>query len=139
MDGARAASATARSTSSTDGCASRVLSVDVMTSPVPARTELLLTLPGGDGDSIVSARNDLGDQSLHLFGPSGYTQGSILTSSEDTNSDHEITGPCHPHQSSHFQGHELIGIVRRLVFRNTIAGPPGIGGIPEEDDGPDCV
>jgi hypothetical protein len=96
MDGARAASATTRSTSSTDGCAKRVLSVDVMTSPIPARTELLLTLPGGDGDLIVSARNDLGDESLHLFGAPGYTRGQFSLRGEDTNSDHGVSRPFRP-------------------------------------------
>ena len=31
-------------------------------------------LAGGDGDLIVSARNDLGNQSLRLLDPPAYTQ-----------------------------------------------------------------
>ena len=37
-------------------------------------------LAGGDGDLIVSARNDLGDQSLHPFGPPWLYSALILAS-----------------------------------------------------------
>jgi len=63
--------------------------------------------------------------------PLAILKGEFSLRGEDTNSDHEVTGRCHPHVSSHFQDHELIGVVRRLVFRNTIAGPPDIGRIAE--------